>query len=562
MKFKNKYTWNVERKAKKYWISLILLLFPCMFEFSLFNGPILFIYERININIERFDHNLIMLRQLNFISMIGLIILFILGLQICLSMVKGKVDNGRTSVSLYSFIYYPQFKADVFTLIVIIFAEIYGYYQIIDLIGPESIIFVFFSILTLLGIYINLSCIFPWGKYNKVQNSLKEQTGIFQEAWFCVPKHSTISTFSILPGECKEIPIVITENELSIINKRKNCRVRDIDFNKLLIYLDETINEEEFRYIIEKYSTYLHMRCLIVSKVEIQDNQYEKEINILKERLDAQFIYIFQNIHSLNRLDKYLGIKYTYNVVKCLKEKNTLQNMGSLLVDNYLNIVYGPTVSVKFFKACLTEPNLSKAIYQLFDYIDLQYRLACAFFAPSNLTWYIKKSSEIGNIRHMFQFLAGNLKDLTTKTEIETQYILDNDMWAILEKYLPNYAKSLQSSQKLNSEDIKELCSDLRIRLRAHQDMELIDVPTLLNLVFRIAIATNYMLGINQMVINCEPNRNIRGNYKNISNKPLAPFLKLDQGYIWIFNNARRDNNCFQIEYINFLTGKLKRINT
>ena len=114
MKFKNKYTWNVERKTKKYWISLILLLFPCMFEFSLFNGPILFIYERININIKRFDHNLIILRLLNFISIIGLIILFILGLQICLSMVKGKVDNGRTSVSLYSFIYYPQFKADVF----------------------------------------------------------------------------------------------------------------------------------------------------------------------------------------------------------------------------------------------------------------------------------------------------------------------------------------------------------------------------------------------------------------------------------------------------------------
>ena len=546
----------MERKSKKYWLSFILLLFPCLFKFSLFNGPILFIYQYLNINAAVFDKHLIILRLINFISLTGLIILLIMVFEACFSIKTNCKKN--VEESLYSFIYYPQFKIDVIILIIIIIGIFVSYLDM-DLILSKSIMFYFYLLLSVAGIYMNCSIIFPWKSYRTIENSLIEQKDIFQEAWFCIPTHTKISTFSILPGECSEIPVVLTERELLLINKRKNCKLKGSDFNKLLVYIDETSVKDDLRHAVEQYSSYQHMRCLIILKEESQNSQFKEEIDILKNRLEAQIIYKFQNIYSLNILDKYIGIKYTYNVVKCLREGNSLQNMGKLLDNVYLNIIHGPTIAIKFFRICLTEPNIQKALYQFFDYIDLQYRLACSFFAPADLNWYTKKSSNIGNLRDMFQFLAGNLKDLLTMNSIETKYIFDSNIWDVLEYYLPNNIITLQNSQNLNSEEIKELSAELRNRLRAHQDIQLAHVPVVLNLLFRISIATNYMLEINHIAINCDHDGNITGSYGNISDKSLFPFLKMEQGFYWIFNNARKEDGHFRLEYVNFLTGGLNQ---
>lgn len=560
MKIEKKYIWNVERKSKKYWLSFLFLLIPCLFEYSILNGPILYIYQYMNIKTEIFGRNLILLRCLNFIFLIGLIVLCIMSVEVFFSVAKVRQNRDRMSKSLYSFSCYPQFKVDIFILCVTVIAIVFTIYQNMEWLHPDSIVFILFFTISLIGIYINVSCVFPWRNYWKIQNSLKDQEGIFQEAWFCISTHTEISTFSVLPGACENIPVVITENELSLINERRKSLVRGRDFNKLLVYIDNLLVNGEFRSEIEKYSSYLHMRCLVILKNESQYIQYEKEINMLKDRLETQIIYMVNNIYSINNLDEYLGIKYTYNVVKCLKERGGLQNLGKVLDDVYLNIIHGPEVAVKFFRICLIEPNLSKAIYQLFDYIDLQYRLACAFFAPKDLNWYVKRSFDIGNITRMFEFLRGNHKELITKIEIESKYIFDNDWWEVIEKYLPDYSKNFRTSQKMNSEEIKKLSMKLRNKLRAHQDMQLMDVPIMLNLVFRVALATNYFLGINQMVISCGYNDNVTGNYGNIVGKMLSPFLESNQGQYWIFNNAKKENDCFKMEYIDFLSGSIKNL--
>lgn len=560
MKIEKKYIWNVERKSPKYWFSFLFLLIPCLFRHSLLNGPILYIYKYMNIKTEIFGRNLILLRCLNFMSVIGFVILLIICIEISFSVAKVKQNNNRMSESLYSFIYYPQFKADIFILSVTVIVVVFEIYQNTDWLHLDSVIFIFFIASLLIGICINVCCVFPWRNYRKIQNRLKDQKGIFQEAWLCVSTHTEISTFSVLPGACDDIPVVITEKELSIINERKNCLVRGRDFNKLLVYIDDLFVNEGFRGKIQKYSTYLHMRCLVILKDESLYIQYEKELNMLKDRLDTQVMYIENNIYSLNNLDEYLGVKYTYNVVKCLKEGGGLQNMGKVLDDVYFNIIQGPELAMKFFRICLIEPNLSKAIYQFFDYIDLQYRLACAFFVPEDSNWYIKRSSDIGNIKHMFQFIAGNQKELITKAGIETKYIFDNDMWNVLERYLPDYSENFRVSQEMGSEEIKILSMELRNKLRAHQDMQLIDIPMLLKLVFRIALATNYLLGINQMVIFCRKSGVIIGNYGNIVDKSLFPFLKSEQGNYWVFNNAKSENGCLQMEYVDFLTGRVKKM--
>lgn len=563
MKIKKKYIWNIERKSKKYWFSFTLLLIPCLFKISILYVSILYrIYICIGIDIDTkiFGSNDLILRMFDFILLIFIILLIIISVEVCFSVMEKKQSRGRTFKSLYSFIYSPQFKVDVFILGIIIFMGILEIYLNMDIINTNSWIFFLLSALLLIGIYINVSCIFPWSSYREIQNILKEKKDDFQEAWLCISTYTEISTFSLLPGACKEMPIVVTEKEILILNQKKNCDIQSRDFNKLLILLSEKLDREKLRNMIEKYSSYLHMRCFVILENELQNNQYEKEINILKERMDAQIIYKFQNIYSLNILEEYLGIKYSYNVVKCLNQGNSLQNMGQILDDIYLNIIHGPVISVKFFKLCLMEPNLSKAIYMFFDYIDLQYRLVCAFFAPMNLNWYVQKSNHIGNFRKMFKFIVGNLKDLTTIVEIEKQYILNDHMCNILQKYLSNGGENFGANQKLSSEQIKNLCAELRNKLRGHQDIILEDVPVLLNLVFRLAVATNYLLGINQMVITYEYNGKVMGNYKDEIGKSLSPFIELDQECLWIFNNAKKENNYFQMEYVDFLTGKVKVI--
>lgn len=555
-----KYIWNIERKPKKYWLSFILLLIPCLFIVSVHNGPILCIYEYTGIETEIFGRHNVILIMFDFILIITFSILIIIIIEVCLSIeIRKQNKNTMSESSLYSFICYPQFKADILILIVIVIAGVFEIDLNTDLISRDSSIFIFFLVCLLAGIYINLSCVFPWKSYSKIQNTIKEKKDIFQEAWICISTYTEVSTFSVLPGACKEVPVVVTPRELSIINRRKDCHTKIRDFNKLLIIIGEGSDKKELRNMIEKYSSYLHMKCLVILENKSQNNQYEEEINILKERMDAQIIFKFQNIYSLNMLEEYLGIKYAYNVVKCLNEGNSLKNMGRVLDDVYLNIIHGPAIAVKFFRLCLLEPNLSKAIYRFFDYIDLQYRLVCAFFVPANLNWYVKKSEHIGNYRKMFKFLAGNLKDLTTLDGIETQYILSDDMRNTLEKYLPNCSKNFGAGQKMESEEIKNFSAELRNKLRAHQDMELVDVPILLNLVFRLAIATNYLLGINEMVIAYGHNGKAIGSYRGIEEKTLSPFIEPEQGYDWIFNNAKKVDDKLQMEYVNFLTGKVKK---
>lgn len=555
MKIEKKYVWNIERKSRKYWFSFILLLFPCVFKVSIFNGPVLFIYQYIDIKTEIFGRNYILLRCLNFILLIGLILVLIMSIEVFFSFGKRNQNRDKKTKSLYSFICYLQFKADIFILVTITMIGIFEIYQNTEWLHTDSLIFILFLISLLIGVYINISCIFPWRNYRKIQNSLKEQKGIFQEAWICISTNTEISTFSVLPGACEKLPVVITEKELSIINEKKNCMLAEKEFNKLLVYIEGVPIEETFRSKIEKYSSYLHMRCLIILKDESQYIQYKKEIDILNDRMGAQIAYIHKNIYSLNILDEYLSVKYTYNVVKCLKEGGCLQNMGKVLDDVYFNIIHGPEVAVKFFRICLIEPNLSKAIYKFFDYIDLQYRLACAFFVPTNEKWYIKNSENIGKFVKMFKFLEGNIKDLAKVTGIENQYILDDHWWNILEKYLPNCNKKFRTSQRMGSKEINELSAELRNKLRAHQDIERMDVPVLLNLVFRVAIATNYLLGINQMHLAHGYDGNIIGNYKDIERKLFSKFLKWKQGYYWVFNNAKSGD----MEYINFLTGEVRK---
>ena len=553
--------WNIKRKGKRYWLSFVFLLFPSLFVNSITRGPIFFISQYVNIEATGFlGRHFAVLRLLNFILLVGLVILLIMVIEICFFIGKGIKNKVEISESLYSFIYFPQFRGDILILIATIGVGLFESYQNMKWFHLDSIIFILFSTVFLIGIYINFSCIFPWQTYRKIQNSIKEKKEFFQEAWICIPMYTKISTFSLLPGKCEYLPIVVTEKELSIINKKNNCEVRGSDFNKLLVYIDKVIDREEFWNTVEKYSLYLHLKCLVILKDESQGNLYEREINILRNRLDAQIIYGFQDIYSLDMLEECLGIKYTFNVVKCLKEGKSLQNWAGIFDDIYSNIAHGPAVAVKFFRSCLTEPNLSKAIYLFLDYIDLQYRLVCAFFAPVNLNWYVKKSNDIGNLRQMFNFFAGSLKKLILieNTDIETKDFLNDDMWDMLERYLPNNSKDFRNKQKFNIEDIKNLSAELRNRLRAHQDIELIDVPKLLNLVYRIAIITNYILGINQMVIGYGYDGNLTGSYKTIVGKPLSPFIEQSQECCWIFNNAKKKCDYIQMEYIDFLTGSIK----
>lgn len=203
----------------------------------------------------------------------------------------------------------------------------------------------------------------------------------------------------------------------------------------------------------------------------------------------------------------------------------------------------GSMLCAAFMKMTTVSLDILPAIYALFDFIDLQYRLCIACIIDSDyskqIAWMKSKGRVIGNIGIMAGMIedkllinkGDRLSDALSYQELFDEIIVEKDL-ELIRKYLANYEKDLT---RPIWETIIYLTYSLRNVLRGHGTFDKADAYELYNLVFKLTILNVYIL--NSTDIQLEAGNDILsvngndkyyyvyGGFKMEAKRNLSPFL-------------------------------------
>lgn len=266
--------------------------------------------------------------------------------------------------------------------------------------------------------------------------------------------------------------------------------------------------------------------------------------------------------------------------IKSKQKKHPLRfSDNEIYKKTYIESGKSPMLCVSFLKMITSTLDVLPAIYALFDFIDLQYRLSIARIIDTQyskqISWMKDKSRIIGNIGIMSRIIEKDVlvpnsamqsKSLSYQ-ELFGEIITDQDM-VLIKKYLSNYKKDLT---KPIWATIIYLTYSLRNVLRGHGTFDKTDAHDLYNLVYKLAILNVYVLDSNEIHLEVSENvlaKNnettyycVYGQYKDGNKKIMSPFLaSMGDENILVFNNWNKSNlikGKGSIEYINYLDGTL-----
>lgn len=411
--------------------------------------------------------------------------------------------------------------------------------------------------------------IFPIDVYIRLINCIKKSKGEIIEPWLLISDSSKVeSSFRQMPvkKECF-IPMINIE-ELNCINKIFQTSVAEKNFLKCVIYLDDE-GEVIDRYYenIEKILHIPHLKVKIfqcgksengeVSRKKMQEkiNWKIKEDDIISLENDGQDII--------------------FKLIKCLKKNSFYGSSGrgnplgylriSQLGDYYMELWKGPRINYDLLVLCMNKMEIQPSIYALFDYIDLQYRICCAYICTGE-RWCVKNNGKLRNIRGKYGLLrcAGYISKKAKSDCFNSKDVIDSDERKIIETYLPDYIEP----ENYNIEQIMNISAELRNVLRGHGAASKEHLMALYRIIFRLAIMTSYMLNVNDGKMEIQFNEIYRITdtkvtfYKVIlkkdeSTRNGSPFLLgTRDGTIWVFKSC--EGNFF--EYINYLDGTIVKI--
>lgn len=349
------------------------------------------------------------------------------------------------------------------------------------------------------------------------------------------------------------------------------------------VMLDK-IDKKNKKYFLKNF-------LIIIDKKSEIDKEFKKQIyQILKiPHARIGILILNQNSNSKNNLFNNINIR-----VKMIAEPDmmTLIRMDKLIQEVKIkskNLMRLPTqfikndvilkkyfidtdeedIRLKLLKKILTELSGAQAIYALFDFIDLNYRILISYYKHIDYKWMEEKGVVIGRLQIMENILGSYLNERRKEIKLTVQDIFENIITkseiTIIKKYIQNYKCDFKYDFV---ETINYLTRRLRNILRGHGNFEIIDLNILYELVFKLAVINMYILQTDNIhiLISNEIMENSR--YRKVigkkekGEKELSPFIiGTSNGDLLVYNNWNRKLK-YPVEYINYMNGEIKNVET
>lgn len=563
-------SWNNNRRSWSYWLAIELLLFTGL-NISWWLDTSNSVIKLIN-SFMMMTFNLYKVQL--FLGSILPIHLFVILVIACINHLVGFLPDIKRIKILVLFQFYLKsaFLSDIMIGVTLEGIALAGLEKLGDTFQSTSIALWMYYVLFLIGSIIYWKNIFPAVQYFKAMNLFLNRKNYEIKTWYNITNSSLhFSTFDRVPSKGKITEVIVDCFDLAYFNYFLEEPIKEEHFVYYLICIDRGKEiGADFVQTVKKIVNLPHARTMVCLWGTGNHSAMAKELeDYLSRSKNIRVHDIARN--KFNR---------STDIEKILSDSNIKAN-GSIFVpfrsiDNaqlmcaYMSIGGGSKLCLDFMKTILNNLDTLPAIYALFDYIDLQYRIAIAYISTTSYDWLKRNTRNIGNLFHMAELIEENI--LEPSNSQETIPTSPDDLFhdiitvgelSLIRKYLPNY--EIDSSRP-TYESVIYLTASLRNVLRGHGMFETSDANALLSLVFKLALLNVSFLNVNgiSMHVSCEKvwdekefysvvATNSTGNTKNMS-----PFFVAEPtGNILVFNNWVLLPSSDAIEYINYLDGSL-----
>ena len=553
--------YNNARRSKSYWIS-IMLLGLCLIDMEWIIGGYGIIHKVLIDSIVDFIFSFIPFVPLEqyvytLIYFMGVFIVFLIVILTNYITANNVHDNSKERIK-NNFWFLKELLADYTIGVILTSGALYGTHKAILVSNDLSAISILYTFLLLIGTYYYWINVIPLSKYNKFRQLLQVDSITYEDMYYSISNAKyTMSSFSTFLWKGKMLNKIVDRNDLTALG----ITVGEEKFTYFIILIDPDIEPSlEFLLNIEKVIQIPHAKIniLIMGQSNIPENWkpiIDRYLNIINVRV---------HYNEMKKLIMSDCIDFDINAAygKVWSKRNPLNYINnSLMISAYLNSVNSPDLCKKLLSIIIHKLEYLPAIYALFDYIDLQYRLIIAISIDTNeiletgKNWMESNYRFIGNIGEMSEMIKKNIfdsKEPNISKILNINALLTAEEFEIIHRYLPNY--------KIKTNEITTntiyLTKELRNVLRGHGSFKLINLEHLYELIFKIALLNNIILETNNIVI--EPSKNndktACGSVRESKTKNLFPFLCYNQEHtLLVFNNYYKSG----IEYINYLEGKI-----
>lgn len=568
-------SWNNKRRDWSYWLAIELLLLTGL-NISWWLDTSNSIIKLIN-SFMTMTFNLYKV-QLFIRSILPIHLVVILVIACINHLVSFLPDIKRVKLfGLFQFCLKSAFLSDLMVGILLEGIALEGLRKLGGTLQTTSIAMWGYYAIFLIGSFLYWKHVFPVVQYFNTMHHLLNGQGYEKNTWYNVSNSNLrFSTFDRVPNKGKITEVIVDCFDLEYVNFFVDMPIKEEYFLYYLICIDrgQEINAD-FVQTVKKIVNLPHAKTLICFFGDENHGDGSKKL--------ADFLSKSKNV----RIHDFGRNKYNRNtdIEKMLSDSNIRSNDSIFIpfrtIDNahlmhtYMSIGKGPKLCLDFMKTILNNLDTLPAIYALFDYIDLQYRIAISNITDINYCWMKSNSRNIGNLFHMAELIEedilkidhSNRRELLSPDELFHE-IITADEFSLVRKYLPNY--EIDNSRP-TYETVIYLTASLRNVLRGHGMLETSDADALFILVFKLALLNTYILNANSisMSVNCEKVwdehdfYSVTGITTTGDVKKISPFFVADiNGDMLVFNNwilpnSKGEEEKEKIEYINYLDGSL-----
>lgn len=574
----NRYiSWNNRRRDRNYWIGIWILLASAVnfhVWLNIENGPAAVIrdvlerfYRRIIPSLLISGAGYILFAELTFIAGTVMIVFLLNHLAGMLPDTELQGVSGK-----YRFVYRTSFLCDVFAGLFLELAAAAGLGGMTEILTGESAAAWLFMLFFVCGSVLYWGSILPAAQYHKVWNLLKADREYEDQVWYCISNgREGLSTFDRVPWKGKISQIIVAGEDLKALDA--GVKMETFVYYLICIDSDEDIREEFVSRIYSALNT-PHSRLLVLSFGYGKNGiDVKRLIGVLSENSNVR-TEEFPDLKLHGRMD----IESLISDQNFRRKRNVRMPLRFVkneeLADTYLSIGKGPCLCLQFLRKILNDLEILPAIYAVFDFTDLQYRMAAAYEHGDDTAWMKEHGKDIGNIMSMGKeleesvirkkFQQGDIR--ITFEEIFSRIITEEEM-AVIRKYLPDYRPDRTYPVYTS---IVYLITSLRNVLRGHGSFEHVDAEILFELVFKLALMNILILSANDLTLETEDSpvwpgetyRKVIGRKNSDTVRNMSPFLMASgTGNILVFNNwdkpSKKKNEKEIVEYINYLDGTL-----
>lgn len=564
---KKRILWNNKRHSFGYWKAIMLLsvvsvnLVSVMRKENIIKNK--YIHTVYNCFITQF--NLSKLETLIMTMICIYIIIFLL--IFIMNIIIGLIPDVHFLHKLGSYNYLLKFVMieDIILGILLEYFSVKGLIELGSIFKLSSIAFWLYIVLFLYGSVIYWKNTIILKQIKQAEDRMKNVMHDRKNICYCINNcNNRISSFSIAPWRAS-IDIVIVDKEDII----RGSEIKVEMFQYFLIIID--CNQQLTDNFVKNIEEIVEIPHSIVRTFIFGDDiGYKRIIEFLTCQKNVRLLK-YPCMVNINNFD------YENKIIEKLNENESCKFPLEFLEDKYLidlynNIKLEPVLCLNFMKIIINKLEMLPAIYALFDYIDMEYRIRIAYMLDSGFSeqykFMKKKWHSIGNIRSMSQIVYSSVNkkynELLTVQYFFSKIITDKENKMIY-KYIPDY----KIGKEENLYDvIINLTVQLRNALRGHGSFELQDSNILFEIIFKLALLNIYLLKNNQIhiLLSDKPEKNnlenkhyiVSGSIDGKKWKLMSPFIIANTDKeILIFNNIKKNGEHSQIEYVNYLNGKL-----